>query len=220
MLKQGRKPTRSTEDIFKYYLLALEFVKHNVGYSQFSRENNINKKDFTNICARLLSYSIRSPDIYNELCKIAIDLKLSNSSVYKYCQQKGLNKPKVREFMTHINFIKIIQDECVKKEMEYIECATIATNPHLLRIRKDSIASIDELYIPHVKDEGKESNVPIGFRHVKPNVTITFPHEFSSHALDTQTNEIEFLVEGIKFNIPRNISDEKLLKLIKTMREL
>jgi hypothetical protein len=54
MLKQGRKPTRSTEEIFKYYLLALEFVKHNVGYSQFSRENNINKKDFTNIRARLL----------------------------------------------------------------------------------------------------------------------------------------------------------------------
>jgi hypothetical protein len=129
--------------------------------------------------------------------------------------------------MTHLNYIEIIQEECAKKGMEYIECATITTNPHLLRIRKDSIASIDELYIPHIEYDGKESisktetvtDAVFNFKKLtpEPDNFITDPYP---HTLEKETNEIEFIVEGIRFNIPRNISDEKLLKLIKTMREL
>ena len=231
MIKYEQKWKHNDSEIYNFYEHVLSYSQQNISSSKYCIANNLDQKEFSNILSRITNASIRNPILYEKLLEIGKEFYNSELSVNNFCVQNKLRHPVIKEFISHLNYIDVIKKECINYQLEYISCSEVATNPRLLRLKSYSKICIDDLYIPHIKDEGKESNVSMGFRHVKPieepmqilsssRSELEFKSMGYEEEIHESMNEIMLLVSGLKIYLPENISDEKIIKLIKTMRKL
>lgn len=221
-MSKKRKPPNDTQKVFKQYKIVEKLKNSGLPMVDFCIDNKIHYgklKHFINVLDYIKRLGDEKVKEYKDIINIANE---KNIAIASYCGEQGFDRFKSRDvcnLSTCLRYTDIIED-CKNREKdgEIIIDDDLATQPYTIDDTKMSFTALANNLHHAPKRTKLDDSYTVGF------VEITERLPKSKNVLPANITGIpkplEISMGDIKLTLPANTSNDKLMKLITTIRDL